>query len=283
MLSLEILLRLATSVFSGGCIIFHVVSAQAAHTLFDPVPREELRELSTDRPDTTESPHSVDAGHVQAETEPLTYTRDSENGVETRQLDFAGMNLKVGLSDFADLQLGLQPYSRLTVTSNVSGTTSEQRQHGFGDLELRLKLNIFGNGEEIALAAMPFVHLPTGAEALSTGGTEFGLIAPFGFGLPGEFGCAVMAEIDAVRGHDGDLEGELLLTATTSHDILGPVAAFAEVVALTPLLGGGPQWGVDVGSTVAIDDFMLIDGGARLGISAELPDLALFLGWSKKL
>ena len=37
--------------------------------LLDPVPRQAMRPLSTDRPDQTESPYSVDAGHVQFEFE----------------------------------------------------------------------------------------------------------------------------------------------------------------------------------------------------------------------
>ena len=35
--------------------------------LFAPVPRSAMRPLSTDRPDTTESPYTVDAGHFQME------------------------------------------------------------------------------------------------------------------------------------------------------------------------------------------------------------------------
>ena len=39
----------------------------------------ELRELSTDRPDTTESPFTVDRGHVQIELSFAEWTRDKEH------------------------------------------------------------------------------------------------------------------------------------------------------------------------------------------------------------
>ncbi|MEY4692414.1 MAG: hypothetical protein RIT19_2739, partial [Verrucomicrobiota bacterium] len=39
------------------------------HWLLDPVPRQRLRPLATDRPDQTESAYSVDAGHVQFEVD----------------------------------------------------------------------------------------------------------------------------------------------------------------------------------------------------------------------
>jgi hypothetical protein len=38
---------------------------KSAFSLFNPTPRELMREMSTDRPDTTESPYTVDAGHFQ--------------------------------------------------------------------------------------------------------------------------------------------------------------------------------------------------------------------------
>src|SRR5687767_13300570 len=40
---------------------------KSQYTLFNPVPRDMRRELSPDRPDRTESPFTVDAGHVQVE------------------------------------------------------------------------------------------------------------------------------------------------------------------------------------------------------------------------
>ena len=38
---------------------------KAQYTLFNPTPPQWLREMSTDRPDKTESPYTVDAVHFQ--------------------------------------------------------------------------------------------------------------------------------------------------------------------------------------------------------------------------
>ena len=40
-----------------------------------------MREMSTDRPDKTESPYTVDAGHFQVEMDVLTYSYDRNNGL----------------------------------------------------------------------------------------------------------------------------------------------------------------------------------------------------------
>jgi len=37
------------------------------YNLFHPVPKEQLRDMETDRPDITESPITTDAGHIQVE------------------------------------------------------------------------------------------------------------------------------------------------------------------------------------------------------------------------
>lgn len=38
---------------------------KSGYSLFKPTPRQFMRELTTDRPDQTESPYTVDAGHFQ--------------------------------------------------------------------------------------------------------------------------------------------------------------------------------------------------------------------------
>src|SRR2546423_15411810 len=47
--------------------------------LFNPTPRDQMRELNTDRPDRTEGPYTVDAGHVQLELDLASYSYDRRN------------------------------------------------------------------------------------------------------------------------------------------------------------------------------------------------------------
>gem|GEM_PF-5119181 len=59
---------------------------KSAFHLFHPTPTEWMREFSTDRPDQTESPHTVDAGHFQIEVDAVTaeFDRDRTNGGDVR-------------------------------------------------------------------------------------------------------------------------------------------------------------------------------------------------------
>ena len=53
---------------------------KSIYHLFNPTPRGLLRDLSTDRPDMTESPYTVDAGRFQIEMSFADFTYDRENG-----------------------------------------------------------------------------------------------------------------------------------------------------------------------------------------------------------
>src|SRR5690349_1227571 len=88
---------------------------KSQYTLWNPTPRSLLRELDTDRPDKTESPITVDAGHVQLEADVVNYSYDRYNSardhtrVET--LAIAPFNLKVGLCNSTDFQLVVPTYT----------------------------------------------------------------------------------------------------------------------------------------------------------------------------
>jgi hypothetical protein len=57
---------------------------KSRYNLFNSVPVEFMRTLSTDRPDKTESPYTVDAGHFQVEMDFASATFDKSDGVATR-------------------------------------------------------------------------------------------------------------------------------------------------------------------------------------------------------
>src|SRR5687768_909846 len=111
--------------------------------LFNPTPRELMRDMETDRPDVTESPRTVDAGHFQVEASFFEYEHDDDNDGSERveTVSVLPSNLKVGLLNNVDLQLVLVPY--------VHESTHDQRHKtrdtadGFGDTQVRLKVNFW--------------------------------------------------------------------------------------------------------------------------------------------
>lgn len=231
---------------------------------------EELRPLSTDRPDTTESAYTVDAGRYQFEMEIAAWAKDGRE----RELTLGELNAKVGLDKSTDLQVVLPLYTQ------VRGG-----DEGFGDIEVRLKRNLWGNdGGSTALAVMPFIKLPTAHDDLGNGEYEGGLIVPFAFDGPAEWSCSVMAEADIEADEDGSghhFTG--VLSATTSHAVTENTATFFELVGVySAESGADAEAYFNTGMTWAVTPTWQLDGGVRLGLTDASTDFTPFLGLSTK-
>lgn len=233
-------------------------------------PAAELRPLSTDRPDTTESPHTVDAGHFQFEMEIANWTRNGHD----REFALGETNAKIGLDNSTDLQVVLPFYT------HVRGG-----DEGFGDVEIRLKRNLWGNDEgATAMAVMPFIKLPTADGDLGNGDVEGGLIVPFGFEGPAGWDCAVMAELDLEADDDGgDYHLVGVTSATASHDLTEHTAMFLELVGVLSAESGS-DWEAyfNTGMTCALTPTWQLDGGIRVGLTGAATDFMPFAGVSSK-
>jgi len=239
------------------------------YTLFNPTPREEWRELSPDRPDTTESPVTVDAGAWVVEASYFDWRHDGGDDTYT----FMATNLKVGLTDRIDLQTVFDAYTRV---DPATGAGAE----GFSDVTLRLKYNVWGNdGGSTAFALFPFVKIPTGSE-LSNGEVEGGLILPFSIDLTEGVGLGLMAEIDWV--HDGvaDYDVEFVHSAVLGFDVTDRLGLFVEYVGVA---GPAPyQACASSGLTLSITDDFVLDTGVQVGLNDAAEDLGIFGGFTKR-
>jgi len=161
---------------------------KSGYTLFNPTPPAFMRELSADRPDKTDCPFTVDAGHFQLELDYANLTYNQPNAqrgnVQSTSWQAAPMNLKAGLLNNLDFQLVFTPYESEKVEDRTAGTT--ERASGFDGITPRFKLNLVGNdGGFFALALIPFVKLPLNSGSVGNTSVEGGLGIPFAFDIPG--------------------------------------------------------------------------------------------------
>ncbi len=254
---------------------------KSQYTIWNPTPRELMREMSTDRPDKTESAYTVDAGHFQIEADVLSYAKDRHNDSNERVegWSFFNANLKVGLCNNSDLQVVVPTYS--TVRTRSAGAT--ERNSGFGDLVTRLKINFWGNdGGTTAFAAMPYVKFPTAQDDLGNGAFEGGIIFPLAVALPHEWGMGVMTQFDFAE--DGDGSGyhpEFINTITLSHDIVGNLAGYVEFFSLMSTDRDSDWIGTfDLGLTYALTEDIQLDTGVNIGVTRSADDVNPFLGIS---
>jgi hypothetical protein len=237
---------------------------------------ETAREMSTDRPDTTESAYSVPAGMVQIEMSFFDYSRDSHPGAVSEQWIYGQVNFKTGLSSDIDLQMIVNSHAIAGESERGDAT----RTSGFGDITLRLKKNLWGNDQgSTALAIMPYVTVPTHTH-VSEQALSGGLIMPFAMTLSDQVSLGLMSEMDVV--HDAATDGydlEWLHSATLGFSFTEKWGAFMEVVGI---LGEDTAFQAlfDAGLTYAMTPELVLDAGLRLGLNRVAPDIGLFTGMS---
>ena len=115
---------------------------KSIYDLFHPTPRELMREMSTDRPDQTESPYTVDAGHFQVEIDLVSavFDRDRSGAGDKRTTGWGtAVNLKAGLLNNVDIQFVFDPFVHAQFDDLVANT--KKTASGFADFQTRLKIN----------------------------------------------------------------------------------------------------------------------------------------------
>jgi hypothetical protein len=278
---LSILLTIAAAVAPAQAD--PATSDKSGYHLFNPTPRDQMRELSTDRPDLTESPYTVDAGHFQVEMDLVSFTRDRHNpersDTTVESWTFGNVNLKAGLANNLDLQF----IAPVHVTMRTSEGGSVVRNTGFGDITLRLKANLWGNDRgATAFGIMPFVKLPTNQDDLGNSAFEGGVILPLAVALPGGWSMGVMAEFDFLEDAIGSgYHTDFIQTITFGHDIVGNLGGYVEFAsAITN--DDESDWiaTVDFGLTYAVTEDIQLDAGVNLGVTRAADDVNPFLGLS---
>ncbi len=258
---------LATSAFAGQKTAPSADKRQ--YHLFNPTPANLMRAMSTDRPDQTESPYTVDAGHIQIEMDLVNWTRDHGRN----DFAFANTNLKIGLLNNVDLQLVLGGFNTLDAGGD-----------GWGDIETRLKVNLWGNdGGKTAFGIMPFVKWPTASNAVQENDSiEGGVILPLAIRLTESVGLGVMYEIDLNKDEaGGGYHADHVFTATLAFDLTDKLGMFIEGVAVFPGEKSGDFLAqADIGWTYSPTENLQFDIGANFGITDSAPDANPFLGVS---
>lgn len=253
--------------------------AAGAGSLLDPTPQDAMRPLSTDRPDVTESPYTVDAGHVQVEADVVSFSRkryDAETHLD--ELRLAQFNVKVGLHDRVDLQFVIAPYVKQTF-SDGSPVTAESV--GSDDLTIRLKVNLLGNdGGPFAITLLPFVAPPTASSIVPAREPAWGIAVPAAFSFPNGVGLGSMVQFTAAE------EDRLyLLTASVSRAMAFGFAGFVEFAAERVMFGEDVfgrenHWNttLDAGLTLGVTPDLQLDGAVLIGLTDEATDWTVYTG-----
>lgn len=257
-----------------------------AYDLSDPVPADKLSALCTDRPTKSTSPCTVDAGHVQIESDLFNVTEDRGGGLTTITWLATNPTVKVGLTDTLDVEANLAPYVSVLVKDRATGERSHAS--GVGDLFLRAKWNVLGaRGGAISLALSPYLKLPTARSSIGNGAVEGGLIAPINVDLPAGFSVVIDPEVDILRNAGGEGRHVNVSGLLSLSRGLGPAfTASAEIWTDTDFdpQGSRAQMSADLGLAYIPPKApnWQVDGGVNFGLNRRTPSAQAYVGLSRR-
>ena len=113
------------------------------------------------RPPKADTPYTVDAGHLQYETDLFNYTYANSSGVQTYNYLTLDPVWKLGLNNFADFEVQFTGYQQSVQNNSFFGVPIA-RGSGFGDVYFKLKVNLIGNDSgDVTFAVIPYVKAPS--------------------------------------------------------------------------------------------------------------------------
>ena len=253
-------------------------TAKADYTLFNPKPDDQLRDLSADRPDLTESPYTVDAGHIQVELDFFTIGNDKQSGIHTETYNIAPFNFKLGLTDSIDIQFLVAPY----VNQEIETSRTKERTDGFGDSQVRLKWNLWGNDEgDTALALMPYVNIPTNQRDLGRESVEAGSITTLALDITPRLGLGTQVDIAAIEdsNFDDSYHIEVSNTVVLGYSFTDIIGTYIELVSIASAENNSNWVGlISGGVTALVAKNTQLDSGIVISTNSYGEDYRFFSG-----
>ena len=261
---------------------------KSQYTLFNPTPKNLMRDFNTDRPTKSNVPYTVDAGHFQYEGDIFIYSYDNITTPDTQFTSWTIGNptFKVGLLNNVDFEVNISFYNSVRAVQVSSGASALSR--GIGDTFTRFKWNLFGNeGGGPALALIPYAKWPTAPIAptgTGNGYIEWGGIAPLAIPLPAGFTTILMGEVDVLKDPSGlNYYANFPALINVNRPILENVTAYAEIFA---------DWSTSPNrqNTYTLDfalawqpwpNFQL-DAGINIGLNAAATPYQVYMGISQR-
>jgi hypothetical protein len=275
-----------TGIFTQAARADDATADSADYSLFDPVPDAGMRSFCTDRPTKGTGPCTVDAGHLQIESDIFNVTLQNSDGIATDTYVYTSPNFRLGITDNMDVEMNVSPLVEVTIHDHNTGQRTDIS--GFGDIFLRVKTNLAGNGSgDFGMALDPYLKLPTAPVGIGNGAVEGGLVAPLAFALSDVWSLSVVPEIDVFRNAlDDNRHANGALSLGVTRTISDAVSLSAEI------------WGDvdgDPSGTVAQESFdiagtwqppgitaLQFDAGANFGLNANTPGAQLYMGVSDR-
>lgn len=236
--------------------------------------------ICPDRPSKSTGACTVPEGSWQVETGLIDWTHDRSEGVTSDSAVYGSSLVKYGISENADLELGITPLESMKV--HAGGL--DDRHSSFGDTLIRAKYRLTSMDAPVLLAIDPFVKLPTANHNLGNRKVEAGVVVATSAAL-GKSGLTLSLdpEVDWVADPDGNghhaATQQVVNLGLAASDKLSLSAEIWGRWDWDPL-GTGKQASADGSVAYLVNNNTQIDAGANFGLNRQTPDVEVYSGVS---
>jgi hypothetical protein len=255
-----------------------VLVAALATAMVPCVATAEVRPLSTDRPDRTESAFTVPRGWFQIESDLVSRGRIDGDSERVTATSVMTINAKYGVTQNIDVQLLVSPWVRIEESlagGNALFTTTDS-----GPAGLRLKFNLAGNdGGGPAFALLPFAFVPTQGDSVFDHVT-WGIVTPLSIPIGDNAAFSAMVGYSRIDNDDSWVTASMSLGSA----IAGDFAGFVELYISRNSFDNDAidDATIDAGITYAPGENWQLDTGIYRGLASETEDWRVFLGASAR-
>lgn len=246
-------------------VLYGSVKAQS-YSFFHPVPDSLMGDMSTDRPDVTESPEAVPAGHFQLETDLIRYERYPAE--DLTHIHFNYGNYKFGLFNRTDIQLVFP------MQTSVIESGSSRKSFGAPYASVRLKVKLTGKSR-FAIAALPYYTFPMGSAMVTR---NLGATFPMSYDLTKKVSLNSQLQFE----HDliDKSARKYMATANLGLEFSEHVQSFVEAVVICDDSGFSDLL-TDAGVAYCFNANFRVDGGINFATRDKWG--VLFLGMSIRI
>jgi len=262
---------------------------KSQYTLFNPTPVRCMREFEPDRPDLTDNPFTVDAGHVQLEADLVNYalSRPDPDGTVTEKFLFGATDIRVGLTNNVEVDALVQPINALH--TRFVRPSRDTWAAGPDTLEIGTKVNLYGNDTfekpgAIALGFRPFIEIPTVDNGVGEQDVEGGVSGLIAIKLSARTELELMTEYDIVKDDEGSgYHVEYFNSGSYEYEWTSKISTYFEAATLfgnEDPNGGIVQLGM--GLLYQPRENVQIDLGTNVGLTRGSDRINPFLGVTKR-
>lgn len=241
-----------------------------------------LSDICTDRPTKSSNACTVDAGHLQYESDLYDGTFQRLHGVTTDTSLVTNPTLKYGVASDLDVEVNIAPYE-VVRTRDASGASM---LGGVGDLFLRAKYDALGGADgKVQVGFIGSLKAPTARNGIGNGAVEGGLAVPLGFKLSDKLTLDLTPEADVLLDQDGrGRHAYTQQTVSLSYALPHDMTVYGELAGNWDFDPAGTthEYFADVAVSWLVTRHFQLDAGANIGLNAAAPGAEVYFGVSQK-